>query len=181
MKPIVTVPNPVLTAPAAAVTAFDRTLAALLTHMRETLLATVDPKGVGLAAPQVGVSLRVFITKPTVKAPIREFINPTIMRRTGDLTNGVPERGNKLEGCLSIPHIWGKVSRTSSLTLRYQDAKGTAHEESFKGFIATIIQHETDHLSGILFTQRVLEQKGVLYQIVHDEEGKEVLEEIPLH
>ena len=90
----------------------------------------------------------------------------------------MPERENKLEGCLSIPKIWGKVKRAKTLSLRYQDEKGNIHKEKFSGFIATIIQHETDHINGILFTQRVLEQKGKLYQTGKDEEGKEVLEEI---
>ena len=179
MKPIVTVPQKVLSAPASNVTAFDRKLVELLQHMHETLLATTDPKGVGLAAPQVGVGLRIFITKPTAKAEIRDFINPIILTLDGK-TNGVPERENKLEGCLSIPKIWGSVHRAKTLTLRYQDPTGQSHEEEFSGFLATIIQHETDHVNGILFTQRVLEQKEKLYQTGTDDEGKEVLEEISL-
>ena len=96
------------------------------------------------------------------------------------MTDGVPERENKLEGCLSIPKIWGKVKRAKTLTLQYRDEKGTVHKEEFSGFIATIIQHETDHTNGILFTQRVLEQKEKLYETGKDEEGKEVLEEITI-
>lgn len=177
MKPIVVIPNPVLTSPAKPVTVFDAKLAILLASMRATLLATVNPKGVGLAATQVGVSLRIFITKPTTKTAIREFINPVIVVTSDEKTDGVPERENKLEGCLSIPNIWGNVHRALSLTLQYQDAKGVTHEEKFSGFHATIIQHETDHINGILFTQRVLEQKEKLFQIVV-EDGKEVLEEM---
>ena len=180
MKPIVTVPDTVLTNPAAEVTAFDRSLRTLLTHMHETLLATVDPKGVGLAATQVGVALRIFITKPTAASEIREFINPVILHKSDSLTKGIPERENKMEGCLSIPKIWGNVHRAMSLTLQYQDATGAKHEEVFKGFLATIIQHETDHINGILFTQRVLEQKEKLYQITTDDDGKEVLDEIQI-
>lgn len=178
MKPIVTVPHPVLTAPAAQVTTFDRSLTRLIKDMEEALLATTNPKGVGLAATQVGVGMRIFLTKPTAKAGIRVFINPEIIKTSDGITDGVPERGNKLEGCLSIPHIWGKVKRAASLTLRYQDEAGQTRQEEFSGFLATIIQHETDHINGILFTQRVLEQKEGLYQVVTDDDGKETLEEM---
>lgn len=179
MKPIIHIPRPVLTTPAKPVTAFDGKLAKLIADMKEALIATSNPKGVGLAATQVGVGLRVFLTKPSDKAAIRVFINPEIIARSDTMTDGVPERSNKLEGCLSIPNVWGKVQRASSLTLRYQDETGAVHEEAFSGFLATIIQHETDHINGILFTQRVLEQKEKLFQIA-EEDGKEVLEEIQL-
>lgn len=191
MKPIVHVPNQVLTTPAKPVTKFDGDLTKLVQEMKETLLATVNPKGVGLAATQVGVGLRIFLTRPTERSRIRVFINPEIVKKSDDLTDGIPERKNppsrkasegrgKLEGCLSIPTIWGNVKRSSALTLRYQDESGQVRQEEFTGFLATIIQHETDHLNGILYTQRVLEQKEKLYQAVKDEEGKEVLEEIKL-
>jgi peptide deformylase len=122
----------------------------------------------------------VFVTRPREKDAIRVFINPEITIRSGDLTDGVPERNNKLEGCLSIPTVWGRVKRATTLTLRYQDEKGESREEAFTGFLATIIQHETDHLNGTLFTHRVLEQQGKFYQAGKDEDGKEILEEIEL-
>lgn len=178
MKPIIHVPNSVLTTPTKRVTVFDKKLRSLLANMRQTLLATTNPKGVGLAATQIGESSRVFLAKP--KEEIRAFINPEIIKTSSELTDGVPERDNKFEGCLSIPKIWGKIKRATSITLRYQDETGKTHEEQFDGFLATIIQHETDHVNGILFTQRVLEQKGKVYQAVKDKEGKEILEEIEL-
>lgn len=180
MKPIVCAPNNVLTSESQTVTVFDKRLEALIGEMKITLLGTKNPKGVGLAAPQIGLSLRIFITRPKEESKIRVFINPEIINRSDDETDGVPERENKLEGCLSIPKIWGEVKRARTLSLRYQDEKGNIHKEKFSGFIATIIQHETDHINGILFTQRVLEQKGKLYQTGKDEEGKEVLEEITI-
>lgn len=179
MKSIVSVPHTVLTTPAARVVVFDKKLGTLIGEMKETLLSTTKPKGVGLAATQVGVSQRIFLTKPNATSTIRVFINPIITKPSDQKTDGVPERENKLEGCLSIPNVWGKVKRTASLTLHYQDETGQKHEEKFNGFIATIIQHETDHINGILFTQRVLEQRGKLYQTII-EDGKEVLDEIKL-
>lgn len=178
MKSIVLVPNAVLTESAQTVVNFDRALEKLIEQMKATLQATTNPKGVGLAAPQIGESWRVFITRPKEESKIRVFINPEIINRSDDETDGVPERENKLEGCLSIPKIWGKVKRAKKLTLRYQDERGLSHEESFSGFLATIIQHETDHINGILFTQRVLEQKSKMYETGKDDDGKEILEEI---
>ena len=180
MKPIVLVPNALLTTSAQTVTAFDKRLGNLVIEMKAALLSTKNPKGVGLAAAQIGEIWRVFITRPKEESKIRVFINPEIIKRSDDVTDGVPERENKLEGCLSIPKIWGKVKRAKTLSLRYQDEKGIFHKEKFSGFMATIIQHETDHTNGVLFTQRVLEQKGKMYQTGKDEEGKEVLEEITL-
>lgn len=180
MKPVVCVPHSVLTIPAKTVTSFDKKLERLIAKMRETLMATKNPKGVGLAAPQIGESWRVFLTRPKEETAIRVFMNPQIIKQSDDQTDGVPERENKLEGCLSIPKIWGKVKRAKTVTLRYRDEKGVLHEEEFRGFLATIIQHETDHTNGILFTKRVLEQKGTLYETRKDEEGKEVLEELSI-
>ena len=180
MKPIVHVPHVVLTTPAKTVTAFDKRLVKLVSEMKATLIATKNPKGVGLAGPQVGESWRVFLTRPKESGPISVFVNPEIIKHSVEQTDGVPERNNKLEGCLSIPKIWGKIKRAKTLTLRFQDEQGREHEEQFTGFLATIIQHETDHTNGILFTQRVLEQNGKLYQPARDEAGKEILEEITI-
>ncbi len=179
-RAIVSVPHPVLTTPAKRVTTFDKKLKDLVGAMTDTLLVTVNPKGVGLAAPQIGVGYQVFLTKPNPQSEVRVFINPVILNRDANVTDGVPERGNKLEGCLSIPNVWGKVKRTTKLKLQYQDMSGETREEEFSGFLATIIQHETDHINGILFTQRVLEQQGKLYQVGKDDEGKEELQEITI-
>lgn len=179
-RPLVHVPNEVLTTPAKTVVSFDKKLAKLVQDLRETLAATRNPKGVGLAAVQIGEPWRVFVTRPKESDPIGVFINPEIITQSDIQTHGVPERDNKLEGCLSIPRVWGHVTRSQSLTLKYQDIEGKIHKEPFTGFMATIIQHETDHINGILFTHRVLEQKGKLYQPVKDDKGEEALEEITL-
>ena len=178
MKAIVPVPNNVLTTPAKPITVFDKLLERLIADMKQTLLATDSPRGVGLAAPQIGEPYRLFLTRPTEKSSIRVFINARVITHSKKNTDGVPERENKLEGCLSIPNIWGRVKRAAALSLRYQDETGKTHEEQFTGFLATIIQHEVDHTDGILFTQRVAQQHGKFYQGAKDEEGKEILEEI---
>jgi peptide deformylase len=138
--------------------------------MEETLIQQVDPQGVGLAAPQVNVDLAIFVIKPTLKSETLVFINPKILelKQLPQSPSSQPskekEEDIKLEGCLSIPRIWGPVTRNTKVLLEYQDLTGERHTEWFSGFKAVIIQHEMDHLQGVLFTQRVLEQKGRLYQ-----------------
>lgn len=177
MQPVVHIPNTVLTHPAKPVRLFDKKLMGIIKDMKETLIAATNPKGVGLAAPQIGLPLRIFVTRPTEKSGIRVFINPEIIETSQ------PEKkkeNGSLEGCLSIPTIWGDVTRAPKLTLRYQDETGIEHTEIITGFLATIVQHETDHINGILFTQRVLEQHGKFYQTSTDDQGKEVLEEVTI-
>jgi peptide deformylase len=180
MKNIVFTPNHVLSGQAGTVKVFDKRITKLIRDLKSTLRGAKNPKGVGLAAPQIGEALRIFVTRPKDADPIRVFINPEILKSSEAKTDGVPERENKLEGCLSIPKIWGRVMRARELTLKYQDETGAVHTEDFSGFLATIIQHETDHTNGVLFVQRVLEQKGKLYQTGKDENGKEVLDEIDI-
>lgn len=178
MKPIVRITNPVLTSPTKPVVSFDKKLKKIISDMKATLLHATRPKGVGLAAPQIGILLQLFLTRPTPKDSIRVFINPTIIRRDPIKPNA--DKTNQLEGCLSIPGIWGTVNRSPKLTIRFQDETGKTIEEEISGFLATIVQHEIDHLQGILFTQRVLEQKNKFYQASTDEQGKEVLEEVTI-
>lgn len=180
--PVVTIPNSVLQTKAQTVKTFDKKLKQLIKEMEKTLIATKKPKGVGLAAPQIGEPYRVFITRPTAKDQIRSFINPEIVGYSNITNDNTQKENNEnpLEGCLSIPEIWGSVTRAQSVTLRYQDSEGIVHEELIEGFLATIIQHETDHTNGILFTQRVIEQKGKFYKTEIDDKGKEYLQEITL-
>lgn len=187
MFQIVKVPNEVLTTPSKPVEKIDKKVVDFVEAMKKTLVATKNPKGVGLASPQVGKGLRIFITKPTPKSPISVFINPEIFWASDDKTDGVPrptsseKPNNKFEGCLSIPNVWGIVHRHQAVKVTYQDPLGRKHTQTFNKFLATIIQHEMDHINGILFTQRVLEQKNKLYKIKgKDEEGKDVFEEIEI-
>lgn len=162
--------------------------------MKRALLSAKDPQGVGLAAPQVGKSISLFIAKATSKSPISVFVNPKITyaspakssevsqsERTKNLKKKSGISNNKmLEGCLSLPTIWGEVQRQKEIRLSYLDEFGKKHSKMFKGFPAIIIQHEIDHLNGILFPKRVLEQKGKLYKSVKDKKNEDVFEEIEL-
>lgn len=181
MLEIVQTPHPILVAPAQPVKQIDKKLHEIIMNMKETLLATRDPKGVGLAAPQVGLSIRLFLAKPSEESEIQVFINPEIISAK-DVPAGIKKRAKKrlLEGCLSIPNIWGNVTRKREVVLSYRDEKGKKHKKAFRGFIATIIQHETDHLNGILFTKHVMEQGEKLYRSFKNEKGQDEFEEIKI-
>ena len=171
---------------------FPADLSSILTQMEEALRSAKDPKGVGLAAPQAGIALRIFITKPTEKSKTAVFINPKILATGGSqLATGKQgargqkpvvrsRRQKKLEGCLSLHSIWGDVKRAPSVKLSFLDGKGRKHAREFKGFMATIVQHEIDHLDGILFPRRVLEQKGKLYKSSKNEKNEDIFDEIEL-
>lgn len=155
--------------------------------MEKALLSAKDPIGVGLAAPQVGKSLQIFIAKPSDKLGSMVFINPKIIAQSSEVDyvkrpkkDTSEKASKKLEGCLSLPAIWGPVLRSSSITISYLDEHGKSHKKKFSNFLSTIIQHEMDHLEGILFPKRVLEQKGTLYKSHKNEKGEDVFEEIEL-
>jgi len=180
MLKLVTTPNIILTGKAKPVAIIDKKIAGLVTEMIETLEAQTDPPGVGLAAPQIGVDLAIFIIKPSFKAITEVFINPKIMKiemfkakpSFAKATDGRKNKDKvKLEGCLSIPRIWGPVKRADKVLLEYQNISGEKQIRWFTGFKATIIQHEMDHLQGILFTQRSIEQNKNLYE----EKGEELV------
>lgn len=115
-----------------------------------------NAKGVGLAAPQIGLSIRIFIIDSSPMFEDEEvderikrvFINPQKVEETGDLWKYE-------EGCLSIPDIAGDVSRPETIRLKYLDENFVEHEEEFDGMNARVIQHEYDHLEGILFTEKL--------------------------
>ncbi len=185
---IITAPNPILSLEAKPVAKIGSQIQKVIKEMKKTLSLASDPEGVGLAAPQIGKSLRIFLAKPSPKGKIMIFINPQILemdqasktftkkRKVGKKKKEV----QKLEGCLSLKDIWGTVLRSPKVTLSYQDETGRKRTKEFKGFLATIIQHEYDHLNGVLFPKRVLEQKGKLYKSSKDEKGEDVFEELEL-
>lgn len=123
----------------------------LIANMYETMYAS---NGIGLAAPQVGFSIRLFIVDGSPIEDIepinfkQTFINPVILNEWG-------EEWKYEEGCLSIPTIRENVSRQPELTIKYFDENFVEHEESYKGMAARIIQHEYDHIEGKLFIDHI--------------------------
>lgn len=179
-------PNPILINKAQPVRTFDAKLQNIIKEMKETLLATTDPVGVGLAAPQVGLPLCIFQMKPNEKSSVTTYINPEIINNLDDSENEDTgktvrrKKGKLLEGCLSVPNIWGHVTRKKEVTLSWQDELGKKHVKIFKGFPAVIVQHEMDHLHGILFTKHVMSQNEKLYKSHKDENGDDVFDEIKI-
>ncbi len=193
MIKIVTAPNPVLSEVSSSVEKVDGGVKDLLSQMKEAILFAKDPVGVGLAAPQIGKSVRIFIAKPTTKSEVQVFLNPKIISSSGEkeiphISNSKKiearkpkkSQGKMLEGCLSLPNIWGEVIRNKNITVSFLDENGKTHIRNFKGFMAIVIQHEIDHLDGILFPKRVLEQKGTLYKSEKDKDGEDVFEELKI-
>ncbi len=180
MLEIVTAPNPILSQKAKNIAKIDRAILNLIEQMEESLNKASDPIGVGLAAPQVGKNLSLFITKPTPKSRTFVFINPRIMAKKPFPKEKNEEKPRKLEGCLSLVNIWGEVQRSPEIMVEYLDETGKLHKRKLRGFMATIIQHEVDHLSGILFPKRVLEQGGTLYQSSKNSKGEDEFEELKI-
>lgn len=139
IREIVKEGDPILRAKAVTVRRFDERLGLLLDDMAETM---VYAEGCGLAAPQIGISKRIIIC--LYEDVLYEFINPEIIEHS-------KERINDSEGCLSVPDVRGIVPRYKKIKVKAQDRYGNEFEEEYEGFLARIIQHETDHLSGRLF------------------------------
>lgn len=193
--------DPVLRQPARAVTDFDDTLAELAGNMIETMYAA---SGVGLAAPQVGVPLQVFVAVETAdrddadaddedegehEPPADEaelttaqkrkrwgviadwvFVNPEIVDRDG------VQYGQ--EGCLSIPGLYvERMKRSDRVRIRFQDLQGRTHERDAEGYFARILQHELDHLTGVLFFDRLPDAERQAFLDTHRQELAEMQRE----
>ena len=127
-------------------------LSELIENMWETMY---NAKGIGLAAPQIGKSIRLFLVDTEQlenqgddKLIKKAFINAEIIEEFGDEVQ-------LEEGCLSIPDLTGDVSRNSSIRIKYQDEAFNTFEEEYSGFTARVIQHEYDHIEGKLFIEKL--------------------------
>lgn len=140
---VVYFPDDPLTKKARSVEIFDRALHCLAEDMLETMH---EYKGVGLAAPQVGESRRLFVLQEP-DGPEICFVNPRIVSQEG--------RAEGEEGCLSMPEVYAQVPRATYVAVEAQDLDGKKLEIEAHDFLARIIQHECDHLDGILFPERV--------------------------
>lgn len=166
--PIVAYGSPVLKRRAKEVDCPSVELTGFVDSMFETMYAS---KGVGLAAPQIGFSTRVFVVDGSpfaedpdnaedaevLKSFKKVFVNAHILEESGD-------EWAFEEGCLSIPDLHESVARKPTLRIKYQDLEGRWYEETYSGVPARIIQHEYDHIEGILFTDRLSPLKKRLIQ-----------------
>jgi peptide deformylase len=152
VRPILILPDPRLRLVSEPVKAIDGDIQTLVDDMFATMY---DAPGIGLAAIQVGVPKRVITAdlakKDEPRAP-QVFINPEIVSRSEELSTYE-------EGCLSIPEIHEDVERPSRVRVRYLDRDGKAHEVEAEGLLATCLQHEIDHLDGVLFIDHLSKLK----------------------
>jgi peptide deformylase len=150
IREIVTIPDPVLRKKARKVKDFGQDLQILIDDMVETMR---EAPGVGLAAPQVDVSLRVIVVEfgdendEEVPPKLYTIANPEIVRVSLETDVGA-------EGCLSIPGFMGDIERSTSVTVKGQNRQGKSIRIKAKGWLARIFLHEIDHLDGVLFTDR---------------------------
>ena len=140
-----TYPDPILKKKAEPLAQFGPDEQRLFNDMVETMYAE---DGVGLAAPQIGVSKRILVASPTMtQGEEYVFVNPEILEARG--------REVGLEGCLSLPEISGEIARAKIIRFRALDRHGKSLEMEVKDFFARIVQHEVDHLNGVLLIDRV--------------------------
>lgn len=159
LLPIVTYPDPVLTSVAKEVTEFGEDLQKLCLNM---LFTMYKAPGIGLAAPQIGISKRIFVldvnyTREETSEGSGDyvldnfqpqiFINPIIKTKEGEITYQ--------EGCLSLPEVYEDVKRFEHIIVEYQDTQGNKHELEAHELLSICIQHENDHLDGIVFIDRL--------------------------
>jgi len=146
----------------------DSKILGIVKDLKDTLEIQKDPEGVGLAAPQIGKNLRIFVAK--YKDLNRVVINPEILKTKAEKVNTDKKEDKQeiLEGCLSLPNYYGPLKRINSITIKYLNEEGKEVVEEFKNFDAQIILHEIDHLNGVMFLDRLLEQKKPLYKLNKD-------------
>jgi peptide deformylase len=144
IKKIVLHPDPVLETACEEVKVFDKKLVKLIRDMFDTMY---EAEGVGLAAPQIGISKRIAVVDTGDDLGPIVLINPVLSEFQGSQTGP--------EGCLSFPGLFGDVERADKITVNAVDQKGRPFTLKAEGFTARAIQHEVDHLNGVLFTSKV--------------------------
>jgi len=155
LRTIVTLPDPILRRKARSVTVFDKKLQTVIDDMIETMRAA---PGVGLAAPQVGISERLIVVEyyqnekaeeaeDETKKKVWVVLNPEIVKASEEKVMGV-------EGCLSVPNLVGEVERHAAIQVKGLNRRGQPMRVKAQGWLARIFQHEVDHLNGVVFTDR---------------------------
>jgi peptide deformylase len=168
MRTILTVPNPILREISKSATNFGTSTQNLIDEMIEIL--THDPYGVGLAAPQIGEPLRLILVTEISKKDRR-----IILLLNPEISFFSKEFDEDYEGCLSIPYRVGLITRSTKIKVKAQDRNGNKLNLRAAGFFAREIQHEVDHINGILFPDRTTPDK--IFNYIIDEKGKWVIQD----
>lgn len=173
IKKVVIAPHESLRTPAAIIDEANPAVQKYVQNLQDTITSQQEPAAAGLALPQIDTRYQAFATylesSQSSKPQVRIFINPQIIDRSDKLVTGPNPRQPDLEGCLSIPKLYGPVKRPEWVTFEYQqlidDQLSDLQQETFYDFAGRVMQHEYDHLHGVLFTDYTLEQGLPLYQI----------------
>ena len=144
----------------------DKKIKTIIKDLKNTLSIQRQPEGVGLAAPQIGKNIRIFVIN--YKNIKRVIINPEIVE-TSNKKDAGKKRRITMEGCLSLPNYYGELKRAAYIKLRYLNEEGKDVVEDFKDFYAQIVLHEIDHLEGKLFIDQLIKQGKPMYKLVGNE------------
>lgn len=153
------------------ITTFDKSIQTTVADLADTMEAQTDPIGLGLSAPQIGVFKRIFVAR--VRNKIKHFVNAKVDKFS-------KKEVALMEGCFSVPDLYGHVTRPAEIDLQSQDMHGKKQKARYIGLPARIIQHEIDHLNGVLFIDHVHEQNGKVFKLKKTKKGKESFIEIRL-
>ena len=161
IQKILDVKNPKLRIKSKTISVIDKRIREIAKDLTDTISVQKDPEGVGLAAPQIGKNIRMFAM--VYGKGIKIVINPKIVSAEN---TEILKNNNEpiMEGCLSILNYYGPLKRPQKVVLEYQNLDSEIKKTTFKGLSAQIVQHEVDHLNGILFTDILFKQKASLYK-----------------
>jgi peptide deformylase len=163
---IIVAPNPILNKKSSLIININSQIKSLA----DLLITSLANKGIGLAAPQIGKNKTIFIISLPEEKP-QVFINPSIIKHDAekqyfslDQDSHQKDPQPFLEGCLSLPHLYGNVKRWPKIAVQWFDLKGKKRQQELTDLKSIVFQHELDHLKGKLFPQRIAKEGGQLYQ-----------------
>lgn len=157
IKSIIKTPNKILETPTNKVSDFGEQTKKTGQDLKDTLAAATNPGGAGIAAPQIGVKKQICIANDYAwdSENEKEVLTKTYVLINPKVISSSKETQTDWEGCLSIPNVYGKVERSKKIKVKAKDENGQKIRITASGFLARVIQHEIDHLNGILFTSKV--------------------------
>lgn len=154
MDSILLVPHAKLRQQSIAIERINATVQDQVLNLIDTLKSARDPEGVGLSFPQIGLNLNGFVTY--LDKRIKVYLNPEILDQSEELTYGGTKDRPTLEGCLSIPYLYGPVLRPKKIKIKAIDEHGLEFSKTLSSFPARLFMHEYDHLQGVLFTDYII-------------------------
>ncbi|MFH2085586.1 MAG: peptide deformylase [bacterium] len=169
IQPILAVPHDILRKKSTPIDRITPDVQEKVKELADTMIHAHDPEGVGLSFPQIGHNIRGFVTY--LEKSLIIYLNPTIIDQSKELTLGGTKERPTLEGCLSIPWLYGPIWRAKKIKIQAVDEHGAEFTKTLSSFPARLFLHEYDHLEGILFTDYTLKGNLPLY-LLNPEQDK---------